>query len=177
MNAPIYQTQPQNRKRKKVTEGISKILLWLFVLNLGIALGAGLYEARIEVPQWLVYSAEFGYHWNAEAARQANTGLKFWVYVTTIPLTLLTLVNLIAAWRSRGLLRRWWLSAAGTSAADRIFTFSYFVPTMIQLMNGNLPESEAVSTALQWINLNHFRHIIVLTAWLTALKAFSKNSD
>ena len=46
---------------------IPKILLWLFVINLGIVFGAGLYEARIAFPQWLVYSAESGYRWNAEA--------------------------------------------------------------------------------------------------------------
>ena len=73
----------------KGKESISKVLLWLFVINLGIAFGAGLYEARIEFPQWLIYSAESGYHWNAEVARQANTGPRFWVFVTTIPLTCL----------------------------------------------------------------------------------------
>ena len=32
---------------------VVSILLWLFVINLGIAFGAGLYESRIAVPQWL----------------------------------------------------------------------------------------------------------------------------
>jgi hypothetical protein len=32
---------------------------------------------------------------NAEAMRQTNTGLRFWAYVTTVPLTLLTLANLV----------------------------------------------------------------------------------
>jgi magnesium-transporting ATPase (P-type) len=129
--------------------------------------------ARIELLQWLMTLPESGYQWNAEAARQANTGLRFWVYVTTVALTLLTLANAIAAWRSWGMLRNWWLGAAGVAAVDRIFTFLYFVPTMMKLMNRTLPESEAVSTALQWANLNHFRHIIVLIAWLAALKALS----
>lgn len=174
MNAPNYQTQMLNKKSTKVAESISKVLLWLFVINLGIVFGAGLYEARIEFPQWLVYSAESGYRWNAEAARQANTGLRFWVYVTTIPLTLLTLANLIAAWRSQGVLRRWWLGAAVVAAVDRIFTFSYFVPTMVKLMSdATLSESKAVAMATQWGNLNDLRHIIVLIAWLSALKAFS----
>src|ERR671913_134234 len=110
---------------------IPKVLLWLLVINLGIAFGAGLYEARIEFPQWLVYSAEARYRWGAGAARPGNTRLRFWVYVTTIPLTLLTLANLIAAWRGQGAIRGWWLGAAGAALADRIFTFSYFVPTMI----------------------------------------------
>src|SRR5918996_1125593 len=109
---------------------VSKILLWLFVINLGIVFGAGLYEARIEFPQWFIL-ADDGYHWSAEAARRANTGVRFWVYVTTVPLTLLTIVNLVVAWRAQGPSRKWWLSAALTALADRAITFSYFVPTMV----------------------------------------------
>ena len=75
-----------------------EVLLWLFVINLGIAFGAGLYESRIVVPQWLSFSRETGYRWNAEAARSADVGLRFWVYVTTLPLTLLTFASLIVAW-------------------------------------------------------------------------------
>ena len=153
---------------------IAKVLLWLFVINLGIVFGAGLYEARIEFPQWLVYSPESGYRWNVEAARRANTGLRFWVYVTTVPLTLLTLANLIAAWRAQGAIRGWWLGAAIAALADRIFTFSYFVPTMVKLMGvETLPQSQAVEMAMRWGQLNQVRHVIVLVAWLLALKAFS----
>lgn len=171
MNLQNYSISPESQKRK--TNGfISKILLWLFVINLGIALGAGLYEARIELPQWLM-ALPSGYQWNAEAARQSNTGLRFWAYVTTVPLTLLTLANAIAAWRSRGRLQRWWLGAVGVTIADRILTFFYFIPTMVKLTSGALPESEAISTALQWANLNHIRHVIMLIALLAALKAFS----
>ncbi|WNN90507.1 hypothetical protein [Gloeocapsopsis dulcis] len=101
---------------------LSQILLWLFAINLGIALGAGLYEARIELPQWLM-ALPIGYQWNAEAARQVNTGLRFWVYVTTVPLTVLTLGNAIATWNHRGKLRHWWLCAVGVAAIDRIFPF------------------------------------------------------
>ena len=158
-----------------MTEYIPKILLWLFVINLGIAFGAGLYEARIAFPQWLVNAAESGYLWNAEAARQANTGLRFWVFVTTVPLTLLTLANLIAAWWwAQGAMRGWWIGAAMAALADRVFTFSYFVPTMIKLMSdANLSQAEAVAMAVRWGQLNHLRHVFMLVAWLLALKAFS----
>ena len=44
---------------------------------------------------------------------------------------------------------------------------------MLKLMRENLPESDAVSTALQWADLNHLRHLIVLAALLATLKAFS----
>ena len=40
--------------------GFAKVLLWLFVLNLGIAFGAGLYEARIVIPRWLMSAPEGG---------------------------------------------------------------------------------------------------------------------
>ncbi len=153
---------------------ITKILLWLFVINLGIAFGAGLFEARIVFPEWLVYSPESGYRWDAEAARRSDTGLRFWVFVTSIPLTLLTLASLAAAWRSQGAVRRWWLTAAGFSMADRIFTFVYFIPTMVNLMtNETLSQTEAVATAMQWEKLNFVRHVIMLAAWLAALKTFS----
>ena len=34
---------------------VSTTLLWLFVIDLGIAFGAGLYEHRIVVPRWLSF--------------------------------------------------------------------------------------------------------------------------
>jgi hypothetical protein len=61
---------------------IAKILLWLFVINLGIAFGAGLYESRIVVPQWLSGDrspAEAGAKWNAAAAREAKARATQWV--------------------------------------------------------------------------------------------------
>ena len=64
------------------------LFLWLFVINLGISFGAGLYEARVVIPQWV----------NLPPRTWPNTGILFWVYVTTIPLTLLTVANLFAAW-------------------------------------------------------------------------------
>ena len=106
---------------------VSRTLLWLFVINLGMAFGAGLYEHRIVVPDW-ISSDDAGAHWNAEAARRDNTGLRFWAYVTTGPLTLLTLANLVAAWKASGAIRGWWLAAALTILADRILTFSVLHP-------------------------------------------------
>jgi hypothetical protein len=70
---------------------VPRVLLWLFVINLGTAFGAGIYESRVVVPQWQ----------NTPPQTWPNTGLHFWVYVTTVPLTLLTIANLVAAWRDR----------------------------------------------------------------------------
>ena len=152
----------------------SWLILMLFVLNLGIAFGAGLYEARITVPQWLEFSPGNGYRWNAEAARQANVGLRFWVYVTTVPLTLLTLASLVAAWWGPIEVRGWWLAAGIAALVDRVLTFGYFIPTMLSLMNNlTMSDSQAVAKATQWMSLGYFRHAATLAAWLLALKAFS----
>src|SRR5215831_20089331 len=106
---------------------VISIVLALFGINLGIAFGAGLYESRITVSQWLSFSASSGYRWNAQAAREANVGLRFWVYVTTVPLTLLTIASLVAAWSTPNEVRNWWLAAGAAVLVDRVMTFSYFI--------------------------------------------------
>ena len=154
-----------------MSPAIQEILLWLFVVNLGIAFGAGLYEHRIVVPGWIT-SDRGGVHWTAAAAPRDNVGLRFWAYVTTGPLTLLTLANLTAAWMSTGPERTWWLAACLAVLADRVLTFSYFIPTMIRLMNA--PDSPAAAAAAtRWLGMNYVRHAITLFGWLAALRAFS----
>jgi hypothetical protein len=146
--------------------------LWLFVLNLGIAFGAGLYEHRVVVPHWMGSSPDSGGHWNAEIARLDDTGRRFWAFVTTLPLTLLTVGNLVSAWRTSGPVRGWWLAAALAALTDRAFTFGYFIPTLVRLMaTADSPASAAA--ALHWWHLNYLRHAIVLTAWLASLRAFT----
>jgi hypothetical protein len=150
---------------------MSTTVLWLFVINLGIAFGAGLYEHRIVVSRW-VRPAGSGAHWNAEAARQDDVGRRFWALVSTLPLTLLTLANLFAAWRSSGAVRGWWLAAALAAVAERAFTFSYFIPTMIGLMRA-ADSPAAAAAAIRWSNLNYLRHAMVLAAWLASLRTFA----
>ncbi len=155
-------------------EPIANIILWLFVINLGIACGAGLYESRIVVPQWLSSFPEGGYSWNAKAVRQSNVGLRFWVYVTTVPLTLLTLASLVTALWTPESIRVWWLWAIAAALIERVMTFAYFIPTMLKLMqNETFGESAVVAKALQWVNLGYARHAATLIAWLASLKAFS----
>ena len=53
----------------EVTTMWKEIVLWLFVINLGIAFGVGLYEARVVILQWETILPRA---W-------PNTGLLFWV--------------------------------------------------------------------------------------------------
>jgi len=162
----------EHEPRRSMPSRFSIIVLWLFVINLGIALGAGLYESQIVVPRWIDPSRATEAAWDAEAARNDDPGLRFWAYVTTGPLTLLVLASLLAALRADGRLRRWWLAAAGLALAERIFTFSYFIPTMIGLMATASTEA-TVSTAVRWASLNHLRHALMLLAAIAALRAFA----
>ncbi|MPY88195.1 MAG: DUF1772 domain-containing protein [Luteitalea sp.] len=140
------------------------IVLWLFVVNLGIAFGAGLYEARVVIPQWA----------NLPPTEWQNTGLLFWVYVTTVPLTLLTVLNAIAAYATRGPRRPWHLASIGVVIAERLATFSYFIPAMVRLMGAvELADADVRATLSRWLLMNHGRHALTLTAWLLALKALS----
>jgi hypothetical protein len=150
-----------------------KIILWLFVIDLGIAFGAGLSEHRIVFPRWLSVATDGGLHWNADAVRLDNSGLRFWAYVTTGPLTILTVANLWVAWSyTHRWLRLWWVGASAVSLVERVLTLAYFVPTMIGLMNA--PDTiESVATASRWSELNYVRHSLTLAAWLLALQAFA----
>jgi hypothetical protein len=153
---------------------VAYIVLWLFVINLGIAFGSGLYESRIVVPQWLSFTPGSGHRWNPAAAAEANVGLRFWVYVTTVPLTLLTVANLVSALSVRQPVRTWWMVAVVAALIDRLLTFAYFIPTMIKLMRGDVrPESAAVAKARQWLRLGYVRHAATLLAWLAALQTFA----
>lgn len=148
------------------------MVLWLFVMNLGVAFGAGLYEQRIVAPRWLTFSPDAGSHWHADLVCRDDPGRRFWAFVTTIPLTLLTLANLYAAWLSAGAVRPWWLAAAIGAFADRALTFAYFIPTMVGLMKAaDSPESVAI--ALRWGRLNYLRHALVLAAWVASLKTLA----
>jgi hypothetical protein len=155
-----------------MSDTLAKGLLWMFVSFLGITFGAGLYESRIVVPRWTNSPVGESNHWNADAARRDDTGRRFWAFVSTVPLTLLTILNLIGAWRSTEPMRTWWLAASILALADRLLTFFYFIPTMVRLLNS--PDSlEAARRAIFWANLNYLRLALVSAAWMAALRAFS----
>ena len=141
---------------------VPRVLLWLFVINLGTAFGAGLYESRVVIPRWE----------NIPPQTWPNTGLEFWAYVTTVPLTLLTLANLVAAWLDRGPRRYWWLAAVAIIVVERSATFSYFIPTMIRPMETKeMPQAEVNATLSQWLSLDYGRNVLTLVGWVAALEA------
>jgi hypothetical protein len=144
---------------------LPEILLWLFVVNLGIALGAGLYEMRVVVPLWASNPPVSIGH--------PDSGLRFWVFVSTGPLTILCLANLFYAWQALGPRHNWWLVAAILELVSRLMTFGYFIPTVIRLQRSQAPAAEVRAKFSQWITLNYVRVILTLAAWLAALKTLT----
>jgi len=150
----------------------SEILLWLFVIDLSIASGAGLYEHRIILPQWFSGSLKTGLRVNREAMRTTDTGRRFWAYVTTIPLTLLALASLAIAPHAQGAVKLWWLTATVLVLLERVATFSFFIPRALTLMRDEiLPDARTATMASLWIRLNWLRLAFGLAGWLAALKA------
>ena len=153
---------------------LADIFLWLWVVNLGIASGAGLYEHRIVLPQWFSRDGDGRLRVNIEAMRATDTGRRFWGLTTTFPLTLLTAANGVAGWHAAGARREWWMGAVLIIVVERLGTFVYFIPTAIALMRAKAePSGDLGATALRWMTLNHVRLVLTFVGWIAALKALS----
>lgn len=161
-------TEERSRRQK-----LLGLIIWLLVIFTGVAFGAGMYEARVEIPQWLG-TIDGTMVWNASEAKAADPGLHFWAFVTTGPITLLTLLSALFVWKSQGSVRRWWLVVLVFLLIDRTMTFGYFIPTMIELMSGKMGALDAVQTAQQWSNLNGVRLVASGASFLAAIKLLSE---
>ncbi|OIN60607.1 hypothetical protein [Arsenicibacter rosenii] len=150
---------------------MTAILLPLFVLNLAMAFGAGLYETRIVLPRWFPESGG-RYAVDREAMMDLESGRHFWGFVTTGPLTMLTLANLALAWQSLPPVHDWWMAASLAALAERVGTFTFFIPAAMRLQRGNKLKNEVLHPVIRrWIQANYLRNLLTLAACLLALKA------
>jgi hypothetical protein len=155
---------------------VRELLVWMFVVDLGIACGAGLYERRVLIPEWFVAKPGQRLRVDRQAMQRTDPGRKFWGLATTLPLPLLTVANLVIALQSQGALRTWLLAAGWITLLERIGTFTYFIPTALGLMRegpGALSESRSAVVASQWMHMNWVRAALAFAGWLAALKALS----
>jgi hypothetical protein len=149
------------------------IFLALWIMNLGTAFGAGLYETRMMLPLWFPRSSGGQPGINSKLMRENDAGRRFWGMVTTLPLTLLTLANLYLALQSSGPPRLPWLCAVAAVMLERILTFTFFIPVAVKFMRlqAAAPLSASALAAL-WINLNYARNLLILAGWLGALYVY-----
>jgi hypothetical protein len=153
---------------------LHQTFLLLFIINLGTAFGAGVYEARFIISQWFPKSATSFYSPNPEAMHQFDTGRKFWVFITTIPLTLLTISGLLITRQLNSPMYVWWFIACLIILLERIMTFSFFIPTVIKLQKPDaMPVAKVTKLVSLWIRLNYVRCSVTLLGWIVALGALS----
>ena len=153
---------------------LNDLILWLFVVFSGIAVGAGLYEMRVNVPRWFTLLGGSPASVNAAAITADDSGRRFWGYITTVPLTLLTVAGCVIAWNPATVRERWWLAAATVMLVERVGTFGYFIPTLLKLeQTERLPPAETAEAARHWVVRNRIRCLLAFAGWLAALKAIS----
>lgn len=158
---------------------IAQIFLWLFVINLGLVIGGGLYEQLVVMPLWSLAPPDsviaFYRHNAANSQFALDQGGRFWIFVMPLA-ALLSIATLLSGLRTRPEHRRWRVTAAILALIMIIFTFVWFVPNIILLMGEGVlkmnPE-EVGSLAKRWVELNWVRGMFFWASWLAALRALS----
>jgi hypothetical protein len=151
---------------------IEDVALWALVIALGLQTGAGIYETRVILPLWASdppssVTAFFG------RPSRPDSGKRLWIFLS--PLTMLiTIVNLVLALRSDAPDRTWWITGAALGLAVLVATFAYFVPVLNTLPRAaELPPAQVAAMVRRWVALNYVRLVMIIAAWLAALRAFS----
>ena len=148
------------------------IVLWLFVITLGTSFGAAVYEARVVLPLW-TRTVTGAFQWAADLSRRTDAGRRFWVFVTTGPLTALAVASMLLAGQAASGRREWWMTAAAVILVERIATFAYFIPAILRLQRAP-PGDPSVNPAIaRWISLNYFRMTFLFIGWVAALRALT----
>ena len=154
---------------------MAQITLWLFVIGLGIDLGAGIYETRIVVPLWANGIPDSLADGNPYRRVAIDAGMRFWAYVTST-VAVLALLALAFGFHVPAPQRVWRMSAAIAELAVVASTLLYFRPTLVRLFVGHgagLASAEVTSIVRRWVLLNRLRIVVSFVAWCAALGALA----
>lgn len=157
----------------------AQILLWFFVIALGIELGAGLYETLVVMPLWAAAPPdsvlEYYRHNTANPQFTLNAGGRFWIFAT--PLVGLTgIAALLSGLKTRPEHRKWRMVGTILAIIVVISTFAWFVPNIIKLFSEavtRMSADEINSLTNWWVRLNWVRAVLYAAGWLAALRALS----
>lgn len=158
--------------------------LWMYTFNLGVAFGAGYYENKVVVPLWIKFERStendktYDVVVDSAEMRRMDPGRKFWAFVSTIPLTALTITQLFTKrfnGRHDSVALTWLKISSIISCTERVMTFVFFIPNAIKLMNEetSAKDDSTKQIALRWTRLNYVRLILSGLAWITAMKALT----
>ncbi len=155
---------------------MSRIVLDLFVVALGINIGAGLYESRVVVPLWSRGVPETLAAGNPFGQVAINAGMTFWAFVTPVA-GLLALGALGIAWRSPQPARTWIVTSALLELTALASTMFYFRPTLKGLFLGHGAGMSAAAVGgvvRRWVGWNWARVALSVVAWCLAVVALSQ---
>jgi hypothetical protein len=140
------------------------LALMLFFVQLGI--GGGLYETLVMYPRWKHDVTPASLLQKLDAAGQLRANRWFWP-VVSMGAALLSIVNLIVAWRSTGDVRAPWLTAAAIIFLNRLVTFSYFAPTMMRKFEHpeKIDAAALRKSVAAWTMLSPLRTCAEIAAW------------
>lgn len=158
---------------------IAQILLWLFVIALGIEIGAGLYETIVVMPLWTLAPPDsvIAYHQHNAAFPQfaLNAGPRFWMIQTPL-VGVLAIATLLSGLPTRPEHRKWRIAGAVLAVIVVISTFAWFVPNLMRRLGDDvmaMGRDEVTRVTTWWVRLNWVRVVVYSAAWLAALRALS----
>jgi hypothetical protein len=147
----------------------------LFVIVLGIELGAGLYETLVVLPTWTPDALSY-YRHNVEFPQYAITaGPRFWMFQTPF-LGVVSLVTILTGLRTQREHRKWRMLGAGLALLVVVGTLAWFVPNLLSLIGEGVTRmsAEQISSVTDlWVRLNWVRVFVYSAAWLAGLKAMT----
>jgi len=156
---------------------ITQTILWLFVIFVGIHIGAGVYEVFVITPLWAGMPPESVTGWNPVPQYAINPA-KYWGIFSPV-VALLTLALLIAAWLMPPVRRKWALVAGVCLFIVVLSTVLFFVPILIKTIGtrgSDFSSGEITTMVNQWVGWNWLRLAVMIVGWLAAIRALSISS-
>src|SRR5690348_11930719 len=145
---------------------IPQMILWLFVIALGIEIGAGLYETLVVLPLWTTAPPDsvtaYYQHNSANPQFALNAGGRFWMGATPL-VGLLALATLLSGFRTRPQHRQWRIAGTVLALVVVLSTFAWFVPNIIRLTGKDvmaMSAAEVTSLTRSWVHLNWVRVVL-----------------
>lgn len=160
------------RPAQRRSSGNSGLLRALLTAT-GLALGAGIYESRVVIPQWAARPTPQEIGPALERSGHLASGRRFWPLIG-LPIVPLTAANVGQALCSHGPRKPWWLAFSGTIAAACVATAGYFVPALHRLAHAeDLPEEQVRTLVSRRVRLDRLRLAVGGLAWLAGLQALA----
>jgi len=150
---------------------LNLISLSLLLLTIVLSAGGGLYEILVIYPNWKHSVDAADLKERLQSSGQNYASRRFWPLVSPAQ-GLLSMLNMMLAFRYEGPAHDWWLTAAILIFVTRIITFAYFIPAILRLMQPDkIPPAELPARIKRWTTLSPLRLITEFAALITAMCA------